>query len=139
MMVYVRRLRMMEWLCSALVLATGLHLLAFPASFYRPSMSGLASMFSYQAWTFSLISIGMARCIALLVNGRWPEGTPQIRGLGAVFGTAVFGLLAGGFAQATEGLAPSPAVTVYIVLMIADIISSAFAMSDFLYARRARK
>jgi hypothetical protein len=128
----------MEWLCAGIILATGLHLLAFPATFYRPSMAGLSSALSYQAWTGLLIAVGVARIAALWVNGHWSAGTPQIRLVGAVMGSAIFGTFAGAFLSVSVGSAPSTAVTVYALLMLGDIVSSAFATADMIHARRAR-
>ncbi len=81
--------------------------------------------------------VGIARMAALWVNGHWPEGTPQIRLVGAVIGSAIFGTFAGAFASVAGVPAPSTAITVYGLLMAADIVSTAFAMLDIIHARRA--
>ena len=57
----IRRLRLIEWLCASVILATGLHLLAFPATFDRPSMIGISSIASYGAWTMLLLCVGASR------------------------------------------------------------------------------
>lgn len=145
MVIRIRRLRLMEWLCASILFAMGLHLLAFPSTFYRPSMTAMGSILSYNAWVMILLVSGVSRMVALWINGRWPEGTPQIRLLGAFFGTAIFGVMAGAFASAsaesqiTINPSPSLAVTVYLVLMCGEIVSCGFAISDFIHARRAMK
>lgn len=135
----VRRLRLMEWLCSAIILAIGLHLLAYPATFYRPTMIGLHDIASYNVWTSACVAVGLARMVALAVNGHWPAGTPSIRVVGALAGIGIFGLLAGAFLKATAGTAPSLAVTAYALLMVADVVSVMFATADIFHANRARR
>lgn len=140
MMSRIRRLRLSEWLCSGILLLMGIHLLVFPATFYRPATSGLGHITSYGAWTTLLIVSGAGRMIALWINGHWPQGTPQIRGIGAMIGAAVFGVMVGGFYSATvNDAAPTMAVGVFFLLMVSDIVSSGFAASDFIRARRALK
>ncbi len=142
--VRIRRLRLMEWLCASILFAMGVHLLAFPSTFYRPTMAAISFM-SYNAWVAIFLVSGLSRMVALWINGHWPEGTPQIRLIGALFGTAIFGMLAGAFAtvsaesQLTINPSPSLAVTVYLVLMVGEIVSCGFAISDFIHARRALK
>jgi len=145
MIIRIRRLRLMEWLCASILFAMGVHLLAFPSTFYRPTMAALASILSYNAWVALFTLSGLARMVALWINGHWPEGTPQIRLVGAFLGTAIFGMMAGAFAtvssesQTTINPSPSLAVTVYLVLMGGEIVSCGFAISDFIHARRAMK
>lgn len=133
----IRRLRLMEWLCASIILALGLHLLVFPAVFERSYMAGVAAIASYQFWTALLLVVGSARIVALLVNGHWAGGTPQIRLIGNVLGTLIFGMFAGAYFEVTAGPAPSVAIPIFVLLMVADVVSAGFAAADVIHARRA--
>lgn len=134
-MISIVRLRLFEWITSLVILALGMIMWLSPESFYRtPSLQPFAS--HAIEWTIACLSIGLARLLALYVNGHWVGGTPLLRLIGSIAGATVFGAFVGNFmSSSTLGSIAWPIAT-YTGLMVGELISSFFSASDVYNAKR---
>lgn len=101
------------------------------------SSPNLAFFKEYQdLFTYGCLVVGSLRLFGLFVNGHWAEGTPAVRLVGSLAGTAIFGAFVGSLLKA-------PSITWGIVtysgLMIAELISSYYSASDLANHTRYNK
>lgn len=137
--------RTMEWLMSLFLLSWGLYILFNPAIFTQPEsaalFAGMASMVSAftlypaLAWGGGAFAVGLARAVALFVNGAYTR-TPLIR-VAASFGSMfivtqiIIGLWKSGV--------PNVGLVTYSILVLADIISAYRAGHDAVHAQLRRQ
>lgn len=120
-------LRVCDWLLACLTGSVGFALLNLPPDVWnQPSLVGLRQFASQGAWGGTLIVLGSARLIALVINGAMRR-TPHVRGLGAFLTCFVWtelslGLLAFGGWTIAIGIFPW--------LLIADLYNVYRAAQD---------
>jgi hypothetical protein len=127
--------RALEWF-SALVMVAWSVLLAFSGgSLSLPSFGGFHRFgMTETLWAWGFGSIGMARLVALYINGRWPK-TPHVRMVGAMLGVVAWGQVAFMLTEgslAAYGKVPTGAGT-YGLLALADLFSIYRAAFDARY------
>lgn len=135
--VYVLPTKALCWMCATMMLGWGLTLVASPTSLESfPAYSGLLVRFNQGVWAGVCLVVALARMFALIMNGRMRLASPMIR-----LGTSFVGALVWsqfvysfvGYSIVTGSL--SPGVTVYVVLMGADLYSCGKSMYDWVVAR----
>ena len=129
--------RSLEWFSASVMLIWGITLLLPGETLSGPQYAafnrfGLTEVF----WSWAFGCIGMARLVALYINGRWPR-SPLIRMAGAIFGAVswmqVSYLLTASTYMVTG--VPNTGMGVYAALAIADLIGVYRAAFDARYYR----
>lgn len=127
--------RALEWFSGAAMLLWGL-ILALPGeTMAGPSYAAFHRFGTTEEfWAYAMGATGIARLVALFINGRWPR-TPLIRMVGALFGLLCWSqityLLLAGTYLATGVASTGPAV--YGLLALADLFSIFRAAFDARY------
>lgn len=137
--------RKMEWLMSGVLIAWGWYVLLHPGMFYA---QGSAQMFSglkaisdpvtsypALAWGGAAFGVGLARAIALFVNGAWTR-TPLIRVAASFISMFIFTQIVIGLWQ--SGV-PNTGLVVYPWFVIADLLSAYRAAVDVVHAEKQRE
>lgn len=128
--------RGLEWFSAFVMTGWGLVLMAPGDTLRGPQYVAFARFgMTESAWAAAFLSIGVARLVALYINGNWPR-SPHIRMAGSFFGALswmqVAYLLASTYGE--TGIL-NTGVAVYIPLAIADFIGIARANFDARYVR----
>lgn len=125
-----KQLRLTEWTAALVIFVMGLISLAYPQTFHRPSLTEFIP-YAVQ-WTWLCLIVGGFRISALWVNGHWKGGTPALRVIGAIFGAAMFGAIAGNILGAlpNDPYGLSWGFGTYTVLMVMEVINTYHSMSD---------
>lgn len=86
--------RTIEWFSAGVMMAWGLTL-TLPGDLL--SQPGFVAFHRFGAtesfWATAFTAVGLARLVALFINGRWPR-TPHVRMIGAIFGALSWGQVA---------------------------------------------
>lgn len=137
--VYVyKRTRLADWLCAGAALLWGLTF-ALPGDVLESSAAygPLADRFTEETWATILITIGLFRCVALIINGHMAQGSPVIRCISALVGALVWSQALYGFAAfwIATGI-PTPGVAATLVPLIGDLVTAARAAVDAIRAKQ---
>jgi hypothetical protein len=137
--------RKLEWLMAGFLTCWGLYVLLHPQMFTNPPteelMSGMAHISSsftvYPAlfWGGSSFVVGLARAVALFVNGSWTR-TPLIRLLASFASMFIVTQIVAGLWQ--SGV-PNTGLVVYPWLIVADLLSAYRAAVDVVHAEKQRE
>lgn len=137
--------RKMEWLMSGVLIAWGWYVLMHPGLFTSPAtatlFSGLASIsapvteFPALLWGGGAFLVGLARGIALFVNGAWTR-TPLIRVVASFISMFIFTQIVIGLWQ--SGV-PNTGLVVYPWFVVADLLSAYRAAVDVVHAEKQRE
>ena len=137
--------RKMEWLMSGVMIAWGWYVLMHPAMFYDPATKALfggmaaisAPITEYPAllWGGSAFVVGLARGIALFVNGAWTR-TPLVRVVASFISMFIFTQIVIGLWQ--SGV-PNTGLVVYPWFVVADLLSAYRAAVDVVHAEKQRE
>lgn len=137
--------RKMEWLMSGIMVAWGCYVLLHPGMFTDPDtrvlFGGLAAIsdpvtdFPALAWGGVAFVVGMARAIALFVNGAWTR-TPLIRVIASFVSMFIFTQIVIGLWQ--SGV-PNTGLVVYPWFVVADLLSAYRAAVDVVHAEKERE
>jgi len=132
------RSRALDWACAAAIFLWGVTLL-FPGATLEASDAYrfLRAIAGEEAWAATFLAIGAMRFAALIINGHWKEGSPVLRAIAACMGLVCWTLIFTGFVDLSiERGVISVGVSMYLVLMGADIFSAARAGADAVRARQ---
>lgn len=137
--------RKMEWLGSGFLISWGIYVLLHPELFTQDAtaqvFAGLAALtdsfapYPALVWGGLAFSIGLARAVALFVNGAYVR-TPAIRV--ATSFVSIFILTQICLGMWDSGV-PNTGLVVYPWLIVADLISAYRAAIDVVYAETVRK
>lgn len=137
--------RKMEWLMSGVLIAWGWYVLLHPEMFSNPAtatlFSGLASISAPLTdhpallWGGASFFVGLARGIALFVNGAWTR-TPLIRVVASFISMFIFTQIVIGLWQ--SGV-PNTGLVVYPWFVVADLLSAYRAAVDVVHAEKQRE
>lgn len=137
--------RKMEWLMSGVLVAWGWYVLMHPGLFTDSAtaklFSGMASISEpiteYPAllWGGSAFVVGLARGIALFVNGAWTR-TPLVRVVASFISMFIFTQIVIGLWQ--SGV-PNTGLVVYPWFVVADLLSAYRAAVDVVHAEKQRE
>jgi hypothetical protein len=135
--VVYRKSRALDWVCAAMILAWGITLAApGNAMAQSPVYRIFLEKFPEPVWAFILCAIGVARLLALIINGHAPRGSPVLRGGAAFLGVIVWGHFLGGFLDVSiRNGTLSGGVGLNIVMLGAEIFSIGRATADAMRAR----
>jgi hypothetical protein len=128
--------RGLEWFSAFVMTGWGLVLLAPGSTLSGPQYKSFDRFgMTEDAWAGVFLAIGLARLVALYINGNWPR-SPHIRMLGSLFG-AISWMQVGYLLASTypETGILNTGVAVYLPLAIADFIGIARASFDARYHR----
>ncbi len=127
--------RALEWFSAFVMLGWGVTLL-FPGDTLAGAQYAAFARFGmteeFWSWAFSIV--GIARLVALYINGRWPK-SPHIRMAGSLFGAlswAQVSYLLFVSSWAATGV-PTTGPVVYGLLAMADLLGIARAAFDARY------
>lgn len=131
------RTRALCWTCAFMVFGWGVTL-AMPGNTLEsfPAYALLATRLSEGTWAAVLITIGVARFIALIVDYRvrYQSGA-LVRCAASFAGVLVWSQFIASFVNYSMNMgALSPGFTVYLVLVGADLYSTGRAMQDWMKA-----
>lgn len=137
--------RKMEWIGSGFLLSWGIYVLLHPELFTQDAtaqvFAGLAALsdsftpYPALAWGGLAFAIGLARAVALFINGAYVR-TPAIRVATSFVSIFILTQICLGMWQ--SGV-PNTGLVVYPWLIIADLISAYRAAVDVVYAETVRK
>lgn len=130
--------RSVEWLLAACMMAWGFGLLMPGDTMQLANYRHLGAVASEAVWAGFSLGVGMARLVALYVNGEYFR-TPLIRAVGAVLGMiwwAVLGVLF--FTAARDGPVPA-ALLFYPVFMGFEAYSAYRSARDSYHTGALRK
>lgn len=117
--------RLYELSMSIIMISVGVLLFFSPASLEASSMKYLLDVMS--VWTCATIFIvfGLARIVALALNGHWMPGGAYVRASGAAVGALIWGQWAAALFELhlKTGSPISPGVPVYAILAFFEAIS----------------
>lgn len=136
MRVIPNRTKNLEWISSTILLGIGIVMLAFPQSFDLPSL--VAFKDGQNFWTLTCLLVGLARIIALVINGNWPSGTPTLRLIGSLVGAAIFGAFVGNLLETSDATHVYWETMTYSVLLLGEIISSYYSAIDVVNHKKYR-
>jgi hypothetical protein len=132
--------RKMEWIMAGLTATWGLYVALHPEIFVTDPtadlFAGLAALTPFDFspalfWGILAGGIGVARGVALYINGTRPRGTPVVRIMCSFVTMLVFFLVAYGLWQ--TGIA-NPTLVIYLWLIGADLLSCIAAGKDAMAA-----
>lgn len=137
--------RKMEWLMAGFLLCWGLYVLLHPNLFTNAAtaqlfsgLSAISAVFTeYPAlfWGGGAFIVGLARVIALFVNGAWTR-TPLIRLLASLVSMLIVTQIIVGLWK--SGV-PNTGLVVYPWLVFADLLSAYRAAVDVVHAEKQRE
>lgn len=137
--------RKMEWVMAGWMLAWGLYVLSHPELFTseqtKALFSGMAAISAPLTahptllWGGGALLVGMARGIALFINGVWTR-TPLIRLIASFVSLFIVTQIIIGLWQ--SGV-PNTGLVVYPWFVIADLLSAYRAAADVVYAEKQRE
>ena len=84
------RFRKAEWLLAGLTTNLGVVYTVNPHLFERPYFRSMVGMMPQGCWALLCLLVGLTRLAFLLINGSLPNGSPQVRCLGAVLSCGVW-------------------------------------------------
>jgi len=117
------RMRALEWEHAVIAVILGSILLAHPQLFDGAAFRGAVFQGpGPQVWGAAILAIGVARLLALAVNGYMARPTALIRAIAAAFGVALFGVISLGVllsGTTITALASFLAITVFGAFSIA--------------------
>lgn len=120
-------IRITDWLMSAILFSWGLTLFALdPEVWALPIYSGLSVIFDQYTWAVIGTAVGVARLVALLVNGA-VRPSPHLRGIGAAIGGLIWLQL---WLSQLFSEAAGLAVAIYPWLVVADALNVYRAAKD---------
>lgn len=129
--------RSLEWFSSCVMVIWGATLMLPGDTLAGPQFEAFGRFgLTEDFWSWMFTGIGMARLVALYINGRWPR-SPHIRMIGSAFGVLTWAqvsylLTAGTFLK--TGVA-NTGMGVYAALAMADLFGVYRAMFDARYYR----
>lgn len=127
--------RGLEWFSALVMLSWGITL-ALPGDTLSGAQYSAFSRFGMteEAWAGVFSSVGLARLVALYINGQWPK-SPHIRMLGSLFGAISWAQVAYLLTLSTyvaTGIAAT-GTAVYSLMALADLVGIARAAFDARY------
>lgn len=126
------RSRMLDWTMAAFIAVWGLAFLAPGVTIgISPAYGLLASVASEEVWGAAFVIVGLLRMAALIRNGRSPRGSPLLRGLTALLGASVWGVLTAAFVLYSLEVGAWHTGVSYAVLTVADILATGRSARDF--------
>lgn len=127
--------RGLEWFSAFVMLSWGVTLALPGDTLAGPSYAAFDRFgMTENAWAWAFGAVGLARIVALYINGNWPR-SPHIRMIGSAFGAvswAQVSYLLTLSTYATTGVA-APGTGVYALLALADLFGIARAAFDARY------
>lgn len=123
--------RMTELCMATIMLGLGMLLFVSPGSLETDALRYLSQWADAAIWTVIFFSGGIARIIALALNGHWMPQGAYVRATGAVIGAFVWaqwGAAIYAYCSANQ-TAVSPGVVVYFVLSVFEMISAYRALA----------
>lgn len=137
--------RKLEWLMSGFLIAWGVYVLLHPGLFTSPEtislFSGLKAIsdpftpYPALAWGGACFLVGIARAVALFVNGAWTR-TPLIRLVASLLSMFIVTQIIIGLWK--SGV-PNTGLVVYPWFVIADLLSAYRAAVDVVHAEKLRE
>lgn len=117
--------RFFEFATSLILIGMAIHLQTWPQSVAASSFHELVHHINPNLLGFFFGIFGGLRLSALIANGMWPSVGPWLRATGAFFGALVFANMAAALYQGDAAVfaSPSPAIPVYIVLALFELLS----------------
>ncbi len=117
--------RLFEWVTSGMMIAIAVTLTVWPKSSEAGSFRLLVQAgFDSEFLRLGFFMGGLARCIALYANGRWPLIGPWMRAVGALGGATLWALMAAAVVPALGQIGSGAlAVAVYGSLSVGEIVS----------------
>lgn len=127
--------RGLEWFSAFVMLSWGVTLALPGDTLSGPSYAAFGRFgMTEEAWAGVFSAVGLARLVALYINGHWPK-SPHIRMLGSLFGAISWGQVAYLLTLSTyftTGIAAT-GTAVYSLLALADLFGIARAAFDARY------
>lgn len=126
------RNRAIEWLTTCMMLGIAVSIAVTPQTVARGSFRYLLELgLTPAGLAVFFFLVGIARALALYLNGRWHPYGPRLRAGGALFGAMIWALMALALAYLTfETGTVSVGVPVYACLAGAEIYSCLRAGAD---------
>lgn len=130
--------RGLEWFSALVMVGWGITLAMPGDTLAGPQYAGFLRFgFTEDLWAWAFGVVGIARIVALYINGQWPR-SPLIRMVGSVFGAVSWAQVAylvtlGTYVQ--TGVAAT-GTAIYSLLAIADLLGIARAAFDARYHRQ---
>ncbi|BCP53765.1 hypothetical protein K32_23820 [Kaistia sp. 32K] len=124
-----------EWISALILLNWGLVLSCLGPIFDRPAMAWLAEIGGQQQWGVACYSIGLARTLALVLNGTfagtpWSRFSPHVRALMSVLSCLVWTSVSLSVLSQSDISQIGIGLAVYPVLALTDLFSCACASLD---------
>lgn len=117
--------RLFELAMTVIMLGEALLLILSPASLAASSFHFMLETMSLTTCILLFSTLGVARIVALALNGHWLPYGAYVRAVGAVFGALMWGQMAAALLEwGAHTMKPvSPGIPVYITLALFEIIS----------------
>lgn len=132
--------RALDWQLATIIIAVG-SALGLPGETLAVSKMGatLLARANETQWSAFLIFIGLARIAALIINGRWRDGSPVIRSGAAAFGAVIWSQFAvASLDVSLRGGVSNLALPVWLSLLGGDLFCMARSAVDARRAHRVR-
>lgn len=129
--------RGMEWFSAFVMLGWGVILISPGETLSGPQYAAFGRFgFTEEFWAWAFGAAGLARLVALYINGNWPR-SPHIRMVGSLFGAVSWAQVSYLLYLSSAGIghAPNTGIVVYGALALADLLGIARAAFDARYNR----
>jgi hypothetical protein len=127
--------RGLEWFSAVIMLGWGLTLVLPGDTLSGPQYAAFGRFgITEDMWALAFGAVGLARLVALYINGRWPR-SPYVRMVGSLFGAVSWAQVAYLITESTyfaTGIAAT-GTWIYSALAIADLLGIARAAFDARY------
>lgn len=124
--------RLFEWAMALILVGVSFHLAIWPQAVAASSLSYILDYVPEQWLGLVFCVVGLARIAALIVNGHSPDIGPKVRGIGSICGAVIWAQMAAAlYIHGIVGnLPPSPGISVYAVLTLAELVATFKAAAD---------
>lgn len=129
--------RALEWFSALVMLGWGVTLILPGDTLAGPQYSAFSRFgFTEEFWAWAFSTVGIARLVALYINGKWPK-SPHIRMMGSLFGAVSWAQVSYLLTQSSWMVTgvPTTGTVVYGLLALADLLGIARAAFDARYYR----
>jgi hypothetical protein len=123
--------RLFEWGMVFAMLLLALEIFLWPDTMSESAFKYLSATVSPGNLGLFFLVVGVARGIALIINGRSHLYGPRVRAIGALGGAIIWAEMVWALLMLlTETNVPSPGIPIYLSLTVCEMISSYRAATD---------
>lgn len=124
--------RLFEWTMIGCMLGMAVHLTIWPDAIVWSSFRLILNYVAEGWMPVFFYAIGFLRVGALMVNGRWPEYGPKLRGASAAAAAFIWGEMAVALFEHSidHQIPPSPGIPIYVALALAELFVTYKAAAD---------